>query len=223
MRRIVIISVLSLMIAVPAVSIATPIDPGPYFTGFAGATFPRSVDVTGVDVGVPVNDHVRFHPGYYVGGAFGFDFGLLRLEGEVSYKDSELKSVNASGVPFSSVDGDVSALGFMGNLWFDIHNPTPITPYIGGGAGVAVLDLNNTSAFNPATGSPLIPLYPDDRDTVFAYQGGACLDIAMTRHVSLDVGYRYFGTEKGHFNDGPLSANMKFESHNALLGIKVKF
>jgi opacity protein-like surface antigen len=105
----------------------------------------------------------------------------------------------------------------MFNCFFDLHNDTPVTPYIGGGAGFAALHLEDTFV---NTGL----FYQEDDDTVFAYQAGAGLEIALNRRVSLDVGYRYFGTSRAEFNENFITeTSLKYESHNAAVGVRVKF
>ena len=92
-------------------------------------------------------------------------------------------------------------------------------------AGVATLYLSNTYAID--TGGSVaqrVLLYPSDDTTVFAYQAGAGLEIAINRILSLDAGYRYFGTAKGTFEkDVTRNVDLKYESHSATLGFRVKF
>jgi opacity protein-like surface antigen len=151
------------------------------------------------------------------------------LEGELSYKHGEMSSITstfpnpppATTVRFSQVDGSVGALAFMFNCFFDLHNDSPVTPYFGGGAGFATLHLDDT--FGSSTGGRS-QLYFDDDDAVFAYQAGAGLEFAINRRLSLDVGYRYFGTSQAHFNENfNTETAMKFNSHNAAVGVRVKF
>lgn len=153
------------------------------------------------------------------GGAVGYDYGFLRLEGEISYRHAEISSVtNALEVgPYHGVDGDFGALAFMANAFFDLHNNSPITPYWGGGVGFAVLSSSDVT-------SAETPLYEEGEDTVFAYQAGAGVEIALNPFLSLDLGYRYFGTAKGTIDDdSDLSTKFKMESHNALMGVRFKF
>ena len=67
-------------------------------------------------------------------------------------------------------------------------------------------------------------LYDESSDTVAAYQVGAGMDIAINSRYSLDLGYRYFITEKANLiRIFQLQANLRFESHNAMVGFKFKF
>jgi len=114
----------------------------------------------------------------------------------------------------------------MFNCFVDLHNDSPVTPYFGGGAGFATLFLDDTFGTNVNGGGG--QLYWSDDDTVFAYQLGAGVEIAINRRLSLDVGYRYFATDRANFTEqfwpgGMAQASLKFQSHNAAVGVRVKF
>jgi opacity protein-like surface antigen len=224
-RKIIIIAALATL-AIPVIGSAAPVRPGPYIAGFVGATVPHSQDATTtLDFSSTINDRVRFDPGISVGGSGGFDFGFVRLEGELSYKHAEISSVTELGNgTYGSMHGSVGAFAVMGNAFIDFHNPSPITPYIGGGIGSATLHLSDTSGILRGGTGGRVFLYDADDDTVFAYQAGAGLEIAIHRQLSLDLGYRYFATSKARFNeDTPRETSMKFESHNATVGVRFKF
>jgi opacity protein-like surface antigen len=75
------------------------------------------------------------------------------------------------------------------NAYFDIHTGTPLTPYIGGGLGMA---FNYTELkYEDNTGMS------DSRsrhDTTFAWNAGAGVSYAFTENVAADLGYRFIGT-----------------------------
>ena len=218
-----------LTLALPAFSAASPSRPGPYGSFFLGASIPLDTDATGVDFlsspAVSFDDRVALDPGIDVGGTAGYDFGSIRLEGELSYKYSAIASVTekAGGLRFRNVDGNLGALAVMANAFFDLHNGTPVTPYWGGGVGFASLHLTDTFGTDPTTGLTG-PLYLGDTDTVFAYQAGLGLEIALDRQLSLDLGYRYLGTSRARFGaNEDITTDLKFESHNATVGIRARF
>lgn len=208
----------------PAICLATPPVPGPYVSAFVGVNAPEDTNATTFDYfqNATYNDRVEFDAGVYAGGTAGFDFGLFRVEGELAYRYSDIKSVTDqfNGYKFQNVDGNLGAFTFMANAFIDLHNATPITPYVGGGAGFAVLDLSDTYAGGPI---PVL-LYPNGSQTVFAYQVGAGLEIALNPMFSLDIGYRYFGTDKADIESHSISTtDLKLESHNAMVGLRMKF
>ena len=227
MKRALTTLALLIAIAAPSASQAMPMRPGPYFSGFLGVTVPRDTTnaaTTDFSSGQTFNERIGFDPGVYIGGAGGFDFGFLRLEGEISYKEADMKSItdNTGANQYHDIDGNLGALAFMANAFFDIHNYSPVTPYFGGGIGFATLHMTDTFATTASNQRQL--MYPRDDSTVFAYQAGGGLDIALTPRYSLDLGYRYFDTDWASFSRHQLTTSrVRFESHNAMVGFRMKF
>ncbi|MBI5656904.1 MAG: porin family protein [Geobacter sp.] len=218
MKSKLIIAAVVAALSIPAISMAAPSRPGGYVSGFLGASMARDADSTTIDYGT-LNTCI------FVGGTGGYDFGYVRVEGELSYRHAEIKSVvdRDTGDSYHNMDGNLGALAMMGNAFFDLHNDTPVTPYFGGGLGLAVLNLSDTYGTSASTGSRDF-LYSEGNDTVLAYQAGAGVEIALNRKLSLDVGYRYFGTSKATFDkDISRTTDLKLESHNVAVGLRVKF
>jgi len=218
-RALVAIAILSTL-AVPAICPAASAYPGAYMSGFLGINVNSDTNTSGTDffLNEDFNDRVEFDPGISIGGTAGYDFGIVRLEGELSYKNAEIGSVTSqNGFQFRNVDGRIGAGAMMFNGFFDLHNNSRLTPYLGGGVGFAGLHLSDTTSLG-------VPLYGDADDTVFAYQLGAGVEIDLNRFYSLDIGYRYFVTDRATFDsDLDISTSLKFESHNATLGFRFKF
>jgi len=213
----------------PAVCQATPPRPGAYMSGFIGATIPNDTMVS-TDNFVSNNsftDRVELDPGINIGVTGGYDFGYLRLEGELSYKSSEMNGIvdQSDNFSFRNVDGSLAAVAMMFNSFVDLHNNSPLTPYIGGGIGFATLYLSDTFGTDTRGNSfSRDLLYSNDSDTVFAYQVGGGVEIALNPYLSLDLGYRYFGTDKARFNSSfDQSTRLRLESHNANAGLRFKF
>ncbi len=212
-------------IAVPAICSAAPSRPGPYVSGFIGVSVPQNTDVSSYNYGTDtsISDRVEFDPSVNVGATGGFDYGFIRLEGELSYKHGKIATITeqsgGQSTRLHNADGNLGALAMMFNAFIDLHNPTLITPYVGGGIGFAAMHLSDTFVSEYSA-----PIYQEDDDTVFAYQAGAGLELALNRRLSLDVGYRYFATSNARFGaDRTISTDLKFQSHNAAVGIRVKF
>ena len=226
-KRLFAILVLAVLI-IPATGAAAPPRPGPYVAGFLGVTLPVDADATSTQYGPGIknyNDRVEYDASLNIGGSGGYDFGFLRIEGELSYKNGEMSSITekTSNTKYANVDGRVGIYSLLFNVFLDLRNPSPFTHYIGGGIGFATLYLDDTFGTNTSTGFRNT-IYESDEDTVFAYQVGAGLEIALTQNFSLDLGYRYFGTAKADFNrNTSLATELKFESHNASIGFRVKF
>lgn len=224
LRKLTIITA-TLLLALPSIGAAAEPRAGGYVSGFIGVSVPSDSDVTTdyFDNSPSVRDRVEFDPGINIGGTGGYDFGYVRLEGEISYKYSEISSLydQTSNQRYRNLDGDLGVSAFMANVFFDLHNVSRVTPYLGGGIGFAVLNLSDTFGTN-VNGRQY--LYGEDDDAVFAYQVGAGAEIALNPRYSLDLGYRYFGTDTANFdNDFDQSSSMKFESHNVTVGFRATF
>jgi opacity protein-like surface antigen len=227
-RSLIAFSVAMAVAAVPAVCLATPPTTGGYMSVFLGASVPQDSSLTTSQFNpVSVREAtVQYDPGINIGGTGGYDFGYVRLEGEMSYKQGEITSVTDQifGARYVNTDGHVGAFAMLMNGFFDIHNDTPITPYLGGGMGFATVYLSNTRGVEANTGALNFRVLQDDDETAFAYQVGAGLEAALNRRLSLDVGYRYFGTSRVSFRKNwPNSTDLKLDSHNAAVGLRIKF
>lgn len=229
MKNIILSAALLVALAVPAPSKAEPIRTGGYMSGYIGVGIPINADVTTevFSSGNVYNDRVEYDPGVNLGLTGGYNFGYFRLEGELAYKGSEVAEITdkADGYHYRNPDGDISVYAMMFNGFADLRNSTTVTPYFGGGIGFASLYLSDTFGTDTRGGFTTRDLlYAEDVDTVFAYQVGGGLEIALNSIVSLDLSYRYFGTAKARFDDdwNNMTA-LKYKSHNAGLGLRIKF
>jgi opacity protein-like surface antigen len=227
-RSLAVISALVSVAALPAVCLATPPRPGPYMSVFLGASIPQDSSVT-ISQFNPVavrEASVQYDPGVNVGGTAGYDFGYVRLEGEMSYKQGEITSITDEtfGARYVNTTGHVGAFAMLMNGFFDFHNESPITPYVGGGMGFATVNLSNTKGVEASTGALNFHILQDDEENAFAYQVGGGIEAALNRHLSLDLGYRYFGTSRVSFHkEWPNSTDLKLDSHNVAVGLRIKF
>jgi len=227
-KSLIVVSALIATAATPALCLATPAIPGGYLSVFLGASAPQDADATISEFNpVTVKEaRVESDPGINIGGTGGYDFGYLRLEGEMSYKRGELASVSerSFGTRYVNVDGHLGAFALMMNSFVDLHNESPVTPYFGGGIGFSTISLSNTRGVDANSGALNRHIFQSDEDNVFAYQAGAGMEVALNRRLSFDLGYRYFGTSRASFaKDWPNSTDLKLQSHNAAVGLRVKF
>lgn len=227
-RSLLAISALIGIAAIPSVCFAAPARPSAYISGFLGASVPQDASIT-ISEFNPVttkDTDVQFDPGINLGSTAGYDFGFFRLEGEMSYKRGEIASVTEQtfGTRYKNTEGHIGTFAMMMNGFFDLHNESPVTPYLGGGIGFATVSLSDTRGVDANSGALNDHIFRSDDDTVFAFQAGAGLEISLNRHLSLDLGYRYFGTSNASLRkDWPNSTDLKLESHNAAVGLRVKF
>jgi len=179
-----------------------------------------------------------FDTGFLVGGALGYKWknfnwnGISpRTEIEVNYFRNDVGSIdftgNGPGNETLNGDNTISGVGVFGNLFFDWNNAfnTRITPYVGGGVGVAFV--NNNLLYN----DPGLNL--NDNDTAFAFNVGAGASYPVSRSASLFIDARYnrivdVDSERrlgGASIAGPAGGNFEddFSTVQIRSGIKVSF
>jgi len=221
MKRALAVIVLVLL-ALPPAAGAAQSRPGPYVSGFLGfnQTDDATLETTDFFNGTVQDYNLEFDPGVYVGGTMGFDYGPLRLEGEFSFRDAEIATITSfNGTRSRGGDSSLGIFAFMANGFFDLENSSPITPYLGGGAGFATLVLDE-DVFD-GNGDPI---YYEDSATTYAVQAGGGVEIALNRGISLDIGYRYFRTGEATFDKfRDLENELEIESHNFSVGFRARF
>ena len=220
---------LILLCAATILGISTGASAGWYASLDAGTVFLKDSDVTSAN---PLNNsNIEFDTGYGVHGALGHSWGGFRLEGEVSYRKNDLDIIEFDifpGIPVP-IDGDVSALGFMANAWYDFNTGSPWKPFIGGGLGVARISVNDVAITSLTLLGVSIPLaapepLADDDDWVFAYQFGAGIGFEVTPTTTISLGYRYFATADPDFTGvGDVPFDAEYRSHNIEIGLRVSF
>lgn len=227
-KSLVVLAALLGLTTIPAVSFAYQPYPGGYTSFFLGASVFQDTTVTTTQFNpVTVKQaETSFDPGLNIGGTAGYDFGYVRLEGELSYKQGQITSVSepAFGVHYVNTDGSAGVFAAMVNSFVDIHNDSPVTPYIGGGMGVASVHITNTKGVDSNSGALNLHVFNSDSTGVFAYQVGTGVEVALNRHLSLDLGYRYFATSTASLQKNwPNSTDFRLRTHNATVGLRVKF
>lgn len=151
---------------------------------------------------------LQVHGGY----AFrSFDFATPRIEAELGYRNSGLKSLT----DFTGTSGHTSALSLMTNASLYFLPKHSWHPFVGAGIGVARIDAEWRS-----NGGKLV----DDSDTVFAYQGFAGVSYDIAKNWELSAQYRYFATQDPEMTDtadGTFTG--EYSSHSILAGFTYKF
>lgn len=200
MRKIV--SVVALMLFVFAFSISVA-SAQMYISGNLGAVVVNDSDLQD-EFGN--SGELTYDTGFGLLAALGHSYGTgMRTEVELGYRFNDMDDLNTSGLNFDA-NGDVTSLSLMANAFYDFYVNGPITPFIGGGIGVA-----NIEADADNSGS--------EDDTVFGYQLAAGGSFDMTESVKFDLQYRFFGTSDPEF-DG---LEAEYYSHNFFAGIRYMF
>lgn len=217
---------LSALLAVAAASGPSPASAQWYASGHIGMTSVRDADFTETGPGTAATGDIDFDNGWGFNGAVGYTLGNIRVEGELSRRQADLDtlrltSVSAGNVLLatggtSSLDGSLTAWGFMVNGWYDFVTGTPWVPTIGAGLGFANLNLEVDRVGSVATSY-------DESDTVFAYQIAVGLGYRVNPRTIVAVNYRFFGTSDPEFTSGAFTDQGEFSSHNLEVGVRYRF
>jgi opacity protein-like surface antigen len=164
-------------------------------------------------------------------GQIGYGFRHLRVEGEVSWRDNGVRTLNNPDATIGNFRfpgvaslagpgyGDMSALALMANAYYDFATGTRFTPYLGAGGGGARIGAHHISS----TG---IGVANTDR-TAPAWQAMAGVSYALTSRLSIKAEYRYFHTgtltlaEENSYATG--DARGTYQAQNLLLGLRYTF
>ena len=144
--------------------------------------------------------------------AAGYNFGNMRLEGELAYQKNDLDSISIAGAS-NKITGDVSSTAFLINGYYDFHNKSKFTPFVTAGLGVVNVDVSDINI----VGGGLMST-PDD-DSSFVYQVGAGVSYPITKKIDFDVKYRYFKASDPEFE----IMTAEYSSHNLYIGIRSSF
>jgi opacity protein-like surface antigen len=226
-------TLLSLLVALAAVTLLASVASAagapyypmhPYFSVHVGGTWLQDADIDFDDPTEP-DAEVEFDNGFNVGGAFGYDYGLARLEIELAHRENDVDTINTVNGAFKG-DGDFSATSLMLNGYWDFETGSPVVPYLGGGIGFANVSANNVKVFD-VNG---VNSFVDDDDNVFAYQLAAGIAFDINPALTLDLGYRFFDTSDPDLKADPLLVDppfnrfeTEFDSHNVSLGLRMNF
>lgn len=202
-----------------------------YVGGDFGAMIVEDTDLEftpGTTAGTTGLANLGFNEGYDGALFAGYDFGAFRLEAEVSYKHAdsdELTTVGltppgttgASGI-FQGGDGDISVLSGMINGLLDFGDDDGLSGFVGGGVGIARVDLGNVRAFTN-TGDIV-----DGSDTRLAWQLVAGVRQALSRNVDIHLRYRFFNVDELEFTGfGGRAVRADLRTHSLLGGITFNF
>ncbi len=120
------------------------------------------------------------------------------------------------------VDGKITTISGLVNLYYDIPTGTRFEPYVGGGVGLSGARADNLSASYPGT---TISYDISGGSTVFVYQLRAGVAYQVSDNSSVALGYRYFNVAKQSFDVAPLG-ELEVDGlgvHNIELGFRYFF
>jgi opacity protein-like surface antigen len=166
------------------------------------------------------------------GGAagIGYDFGVIRLDGGVTYLSTGIR-ISRKGILDEDANEDTfTLLAATGNAWYDIDTGSPWTLYFGGGFGTANLGIHLVDID--------VKDLDDEPDYTFstwslAFQAGAGIGYTIADFMVIDLGYRLLGaidpelvklgslTDKGNFR-WPLEPGTLL-THRIGIGMRIIF
>jgi len=131
--------------------------------------------------------------------AIGYDFKPsfnVPIRTEIEYSIySEFKNSDSENVlgAVADVEAKLDIQTLFVNVYYDFHNSSSFTPYVGGGIGIAFV-----SAEAKVKSGGLNVNLDADRQSNFAWNIGAGVAYAFNDNISLDLAYRYaqFGAAK---------------------------
>jgi opacity protein-like surface antigen len=193
-------------------------------------TITRTTAPTGTTL-VPDGAQMRFKkPGLDLDLILGYDFGLVRIEGEAGYKRASLDEIglrNAPGgvVTTSDGDGNVGVTSAMANVLLDVGDNEGVSVYAGPGIGWARVKTNNI-----VPGPAAFDI--EGSDSGLALQGVAGVRYAITPQLDVGLKYRYFRSSSldyrniiDELNAGGVTydTSSRFRSHSLLFSIIYSF
>jgi opacity protein-like surface antigen len=163
------------------------------------------------DVDIPgLNSEISMDTGWMIEAATGFSHGSgFRGELALGYRSNDFDEIEISGFGSADISGDIWALTTMANGYFDIHLDrlgldgmfwSRMTPFVGGGVGVAFLEVGGDLG--------------SENDVAFAYQGLGGMSYSINSQWDGTLTYSYFSALDPKFN----GVGFDYDSHNVLAG-----
>jgi outer membrane protein OmpA-like peptidoglycan-associated protein len=218
--------------AVAASAIAAPAmarDGQGYFGADIGVVVDNEVDVA--ISGVEDAANIEHEMGWDLGAFLGYDFGFIRTEAEISYKENDPETLTtvAPGVPqftrvpvtgtFDPVAGELQIVTAMANAMVDIGGNDNIGFSAGVGVGHAWVDANYSTGISASSVGWL-----DDSDHDWAWQAIAAVRIPVTEQAELGLKYRYLNTKQMELVDQIGRSNaFEIASHSAMVTFIANF
>ena len=151
-----------------------------------------------------------YNTGWAMAAAAGYGWANgLALEAEMAYRQNGIDGEEVMGTPMG-IDGTESSMAFMGNAIFNLDTGTRLTPFVGAGMGLAVLEVDA----QPDGGGDF-----KDSDTQFAYQAMAGVSFQVSSHLHLALEYVYFATTSPTFAADSVSVDMNYHAQDLFMSL----
>lgn len=157
--------------------------------------------------------------------AAGYDFGLhssVPVRAELEYATFTEAKGSASGSTLGqayNASGKVDVDTLFLNAYYDFHNATRFTPYLGAGLGMSFLSMKGSDRGNS---------FGTHEENNFAWNLGLGCAYILTEGISLDLGYRYADLGEARTKSLPVhgSSTLKTDDvtmHQFMLGARFSF
>lgn len=157
--------------------------------------------------------------------AAGYDFGLysaVPVRAELEYATFTEAKGSSSGRTLGqtyNASGKVDVDTLFLNAYYDFHNETRFTPYLGVGLGLSFLSMKGSDTGNH---------FGRHDETNFAWNAGLGCAYLLTEGVSLDLGYRYANLGEAKTESLPVHgiSSLKTDDvtmHQFMLGARFSF
>ena len=226
---------LAIAVALASTALAKPAlarDHSPYVGLEGGVMWVEDADVDYDDgtLNLPDAITVSHNIGYDVDLIAGYDFGMLRVEGELAYKRAGVNQLRidpriAGGGPGDTYDasGRGRALSGMINLLLDFGNDDGLSGYAGAGVGLASVKYS-ADTDGPNNGGPLNgPIGFSDTDSGLAWQGILGLRYAVSQNIDVGLKYRFFNVPNLKFSAPGVDLDTRWRSHSLLASVIYNF
>ena len=194
-------------------------------------TLPARAEGTGVYAGIKIIDSIQsawvdgplskqYTQNTLGGGIFaGYDFFPvqnlpIRVEAEYAVRTALNKSYSGFvDADLWNMKYDVNLHTIMGNVYFDLHNSTAFTPYIGAGVGIGIVRANLEARWGGLSREV------SDFSTEFAWNVGAGCSYSFNEMVSADLAYRFLDVTEAEIK----STKINLSTHEISLGLRLNF
>ncbi len=167
---------------------------------------------------------VDSHSQFTLGGAIaaGYDFWFshmipIRAELELALRGN---SENSEDGPWGNTKLTTNSTTLLANVYYDFHNSTAFTPYVGAGIGLA---FNYLGVDMHHYGNPAWSGSSDDRSTNFAWQVGAGVAYSFNDNIAVDAGYRYLDLGYTETKSSGNSVGIRPYNHEVMVGLRIGF
>lgn len=200
---------------------------GWYIRGDIGAVIYKDPEVN-YGRGAVHFENEELKKGLVVGGGVGYKFSrYLRGDITVDYRpevdfhgNTRCPTTCAGGGNLTNESSTLSATTAFVSGYVDLGHYHGFSPYVGGGVGVAVLDLDDAVGFNSA-GNPT--RLPGSSDTNFAWHASAGFSYAFSESVHLDTSWRYVDFGSVETEVDTINNTVEFEdihAHEVRVGLR---